>query len=170
MNSSNDRVRVMISWEFLGVVIYLNLARYHCQVEPTELRLWLLFPRHRRLAFPCRTPLWWTLLRFLCWFQSNLFLRCAESRPHNSTPANVQRKIEQQSNFFRIYTESILTRLLGNVPSLSIALTWVTLVPIGSPSSTVSCSLSVNNGISSLTSSNMMNTVASDASCCAPLF
>lgn len=63
-----------------------------------------------------------------------------------------------------------LTRLLGNVPSLSIAFTWVTLVPIGSPSRTVSCSRSVNNGISSLTSSSMMNTVASDASCWAPLF
>lgn len=41
---------------------------------------------------------------------------------------------------------------------------------MGSPSKTVSCSRSVNNGISSFTSSSMINTVASDASCCAPLF
>lgn len=62
------------------------------------------------------------------------------------------------------------TWLLGNVPSLSIAFTWVTLLPTGSPSSTVSCSRSVNSGISSLTSSSMMYTVASEASCWAPLF
>ena len=63
-----------------------------------------------------------------------------------------------------------LTWLFGKVPSLSIALTWVTLVPIGSPSRTVSCSRSVKRGISSFTSSSMMKTVASEASCCAPLF
>lgn len=63
-----------------------------------------------------------------------------------------------------------LTWLFGKVPSLSMALTWVTLLRIGSPSSTVSCSRSVKSGISSLTSSNIMWTVASDASCCAPLF
>ena len=46
----------------------------------------------------------------------------------------------------------------------------VTGVPMGSPSITVSCSLSVNRGISSLTSSNTMKIVASLASCWAPLF
>ena len=46
----------------------------------------------------------------------------------------------------------------------------VTGVPMGSPSMTVSCSRSVNSGISSLTSSSTMKMVASLASCWAPLF
>ena len=41
----------------------------------------------------------------------------------------------------------------------------VTGVPTGSPSITVSCSLSVKRGISSLTSSRTMKMVASLASC-----
>ena len=63
-----------------------------------------------------------------------------------------------------------VTWLLGNVPSLSMALTLVTMVPIGSPSRTRSCSRSVKSGISSFTSSNTMKMVASLASCWAPLF
>lgn len=66
---------------------------------------------------------------------------------------------EQELGPFSLRTQSpriYLTWLFGKVPSLSMAFTWVTFVPIGSPSSTVSCSRSVNKGISSFTSSSMI--------------